>query len=327
LAPSEQTTASDRAALPRVIRRSVALAVLGSAVLAAPAAALQLGPDAPHSPNTDDMTTAWWVMLIVGLAVLVAVNGALLAALVRFRARRGTTPARITAGRRVMGRAAGALGVVALAIFVFGVVMSVSARTVDDSGSEALEASAGQLAQVPISDVPDTAVPAGSEEETGQVPETGQGEEGAPLEIDAIAQQWVWRFEYPSQDREDIATLFSYGELVVPVDTTVILNVTSTDVVHSWWVPSLTGQVQAIPGTIAQTWFRADEVGTYSGGGTVFDGTTYPSLGAKVRVVEAAEFQPYLEGLATDLTEAQESVVEAAESAAAAPAEGEGQAP
>ena len=43
-----------------------------------------------------------------------------------------------------------------------------------------------------------------------------------------------------------------------------ILNITSTDVLHSWWVPALGGQVQATPGDVVQTWFKADEVGRYA---------------------------------------------------------------
>lgn len=130
--------------------------------------------------------------------------------------------------------------------------------------------------------------------------------EGEPLVIDAIAQQWLWRFEYPGGTPGQ--RTFSYGELVVPVDTSVVLEIDSVDVVHSWWVPALTGQAWAVPGTINRTWFKADETGTYSGPGTVFDGTSYPSLGAKVRVVEPAEYESYLEGLAEDLAEAQEAV-------------------
>ena len=64
--------------------------------------------------------------------------------------------------------------------------------------------------------------------------------------IDAIAQQWLWRFEYPGGTPGH--RTFTYGELVVPVDTPVILDITSTDVLHSWWVPALGGQVQATPG-------------------------------------------------------------------------------
>jgi cytochrome c oxidase subunit 2 len=325
---SQQPAASPRAALPRVIRRALALATLAAGVFAAPASALQLGPESPHSPNTDDMSVAYWVMIAVTLVVLAAVNAGLLVALLRFRARRGRAAARITAGRGVVGRVAGALGVLAVAILVFGIVISDSARTVTDP--EETTASSGMLAQVPISDVP--AVPAeegpaaGADEAPGATPETGQAT-GGLLEIDAIAQQWVWRFEYPSAERQDIATLFSYGELVVPVDTPVVLNITSTDVIHSWWVPALTGQVQAIPGTIAQTWFEADEVGVYDGRGTVFDGTMYPALTAKVRVVEQAEYDAYLEELGANLTEAQQAVREEVSATAEAQAAAEQGAP
>ena len=52
---------------------------MGGAILAAPASALQLGPEAPHSPNTEDMATAYWVMIVVTLVVLVAINAALIA--------------------------------------------------------------------------------------------------------------------------------------------------------------------------------------------------------------------------------------------------------
>jgi len=303
MAPTPETTASPRAARPRLIRRSLALAALAAAALASPADALELAPETAHSPNTEDMTTAYWVLIVVALVVIAAINGALIAALVRFRAERGRTAARITAGRGVVGRVAGALGILAAAIFVFGVIASDSARTVDGGGDGGLEAGSGLLAQVPIADVPAT-------DESDAL--------ASPLEIDAIAQQWLWRFEYPSDEREDIATLFSYGELVVPVDTPVVLNITSTDVVHSWWVPALTGQVQAVPGDVSQTWFRADEAGVYEGRGTIFDGTLYPALTVKVRVVEPAEYESYVAGLADDLTEAQQAVQEEVAATAAA---------
>ena len=57
--------------------------------------------------------------------------------------------------------------------------------------------------------------------------------------INAIGQQWLWRFEYPGG--EPGHRTFSYDELVVPVDTAVVLNITSTDVIHSWCVPALGG--------------------------------------------------------------------------------------
>ena len=111
------------------------------------------------------------------------------------------------------------------------------------------------------------------------------------------------------------------------VDTAVVLNIDSTDVIHSWWVPALTGQVQAVPGDISQTWFRADQVGTYLGRGTVFDGTSYPAMQPRVRVVEPAEYQAYVEGLADDLAKAQATVRDEIAAASKATGGAEGGAP
>ena len=91
----------------------------------------------------------------------------------------------------------------------------------------------------------------------------------------------------------------------MPVDTPVVLNITSTDVLHSWWIPALGGQVQASPGDVAQTWFKADEAGRYEGTSTVFSGTAYAQMRAWVRAVPVSEYQDYVEQLGTDLTEAQ----------------------
>ena len=121
-------------------------------------------------------------------------------------------------------------------------------------------------------------------------------EDGAEeIEINAVAQQWLWRFEYPEQAEgsfsEGISTIFSYGELVVPVDTLVHLNIDSTDVIHSWFVPALGPQIWAVPGETQETSFIADEEGVYPGRSTVFSGAAgYPVMRAIVRVVSAEEY-------------------------------------
>ena len=97
---------------------------------------------------------------------------------------------------------------------------------------------------------------------------------GGPLEIDAVAQQWIWRFFYPAAratrpsraERPQYSPTggrpgdrtYSVSQLVVPVDTPVVLNITSTDVIHRWCVPALGGQVDAVPGHEGHTWFKAD---------------------------------------------------------------------
>lgn len=298
---------------------------MAPAILAAPAGAVQLSPDAPHSPNTEDISTAYWVMIAVTVAVIVVVNVALIGALARFRERRGRTPERIVAGRRAISRIAVVLALPALAIFIFGIVITDSARTVEPSGPGGLTASASRTAQVGVKGVSVAETAAANEATVGQAPPGGETAvqipaEGEPLVISAIGQQWLWRFEYPGGVPGQ--RTFSYGELTVPVDTAVVLNITSTDVIHGWWVPSLTGQVQAVPGTVAQTWFKADEVGVYRGRPAVFNGTSYPAMTAQVRVVEPTEYQAYTEELADDIAAAQgivrDEVAAASEAQAAA---------
>ena len=253
----------------------LALLVLPSAAHAAP-----FSPEPGHSPNADTTTTIYWIMFAVAAVVVVAVNVALIGAVVRFRARRGREPARVRAGRRVQPRVGALLGVVAVVIFVVGIVTTTQVRDVAPSGPEGLEASSARTAQLDLS------LPEGDSE---------------PLRILASGQQWVWRFEYPDGT-------FSFYELVVPVDTTVVLQLDSTDVVHRWWIPELGGKFDAVPGRTNQTWFRADEEGTYDGQSAAYSGAGYATMRARVRVVSVPEYQAWLDRQGKDLQDAQEAV-------------------
>ena len=68
---------------------------------------------------------------------------------------------------------------------------------------------------------------------------------------------------------------YTYYELVVPVDTAVVVKLDSTDVVHRWWVPGLGGKFDAVPGETNSTWFKADEEGVYDGQSYAFSGPAY----------------------------------------------------
>jgi cytochrome c oxidase subunit 2 len=304
-------------------RRRISLIVAASATLAAvlaatPAHAIRLGLEQSHSPNADDISTTYWVMIVVSVVLAVVINLALLGAVLRFRERRGREPSRVVAGRGALRPVIAVLSLVAIAIFVFGVVMTSNVRDVQSSGPNGL--GAAPTAQVGVSGVSEPSTVTTSESSTGETPSSEQTPQGGPLEINAIGQQWLWRFEYPG-GRPGQRT-FSYGELIVPVDTTVLLNVTSTDVLHSWWIPALGGQVQAVPGSTSQTWFKADEVGEYPGRSTVFSGTGYPAMRSWVKVVTVPEYQAYIEQLGKDLAEAQ-GIVQRDQSRQGAPSQTE----
>ena len=278
---------------------AVASVTLAAAWAATPASAIRLGPEPGHSPNADDIGTAYWVMIVIAVLLLVVINGALIAAVVRFRERRGREPSRFAAGRGALRPVVAGLVVFAVLVFVFGIVMTDNVRSVEASGPDGLGAS--PTAQVGVSGVTEptetSGQPAGGGEEATQ---------SSPLVINAIGQQWLWRFEYPGG--EPGHRTFSYGQLVVPVDTTVLLNITSTDVIHSWWIPALGGQVQAVPGSTSETWFKADEVGTYPGRSTVFSGSGYPAMRAWVKVVSVPEYQAYVDQLTKGLSAAQDAI-------------------
>lgn len=259
-----------------------------------------LTPDGPHSPNAEDIQAAYVVMLVIATALVIAINAALIAIAVRFRARRGHAPVRATAGRRTMPRLSGGLALLATAIFVIGVVYTESAREAQPSGPDGLGASAARTAQVAIEPPP-------------------RDSAGETLSINAVGQQWLWRYEYPVSESTDQAfqPVFSYGELVVPVDTTVILNVTSTDVVHRWGVPALSGKIDAVPGQTTVGWFKADQEGVYEGRSYQYSGPGYPAMRTDVRVVSAQEYETFVERLREELSEAQEVIQSETESPSA----------
>jgi cytochrome c oxidase subunit II len=258
------------------------LAVLGLALAPASAGAIPVAPQDPQSPNADDITTVYWVTVIVASALLVAINAALIVAVVRFRASRGRVAPRVRAGRRVQLRVGAGLGVLAVVILVFGIVFTVKARDVAPGGPEGLQASSARTAQLGLQ------APSGDVE---------------PLEILVSGQQWLWRFEYPDGT-------FSYYDLVVPVDTPVLLRLESTDVVHRWWIPALGGKFDAVPGRANQTWFRAEEEGVYEGQSAAFSGPSYPTMRARVEVMSATDYEAWLDQQAADIQAAQAFVQE-----------------
>lgn len=250
-----------------------------------PSAALADGltPAAPASPGTEDTQLAYIVMGVLAIVVAIAVIGALLAAA---RGRRGSdqiAPARTRGTSRIQRRVGAGLGVLASAVFVFGIVVTESAREVEPTGADGL--TTAQLDIKPPTDID-------------------------PLEIKVTGQQWLWRYQYPDDT-------FSYYEMVVPVDTAVVLEIESVDVLHSWSVPALTGTFEAAPGSPNTTWFKADETGIFNGRSTQFSGAAFATMRAAVRVVEPTEYEAWLTEQAAGIQAAQDAVQERVESGTA----------
>ncbi len=129
-----------------------------------------------------------------------------------------------------------------------------------------------------------------------------QAAHSQPLTIKATGQQWLWRYDYPNG-------AFSYYKLVVPVDTTVVLNLVSTDVVHTWDVPDLAGKRDAVPGKHDDVIFRADQKGAYTGQAATFSGQAYGAMRTEVDVVSPAAYKDFISSQKTGIQAAQDRVV------------------
>jgi cytochrome c oxidase subunit 2 len=111
------------------------------------------------------------------------------------------------------------------------------------------------------------------------------GEE-EPLEIRVVGHQFYWEFVYP--DGRSVQ-----GTLRVPEDRRVRLQVTSADVFHNFGVPELRAKADAIPGQRTETWFVAEETGTYQAHCYELCGAAHSYMDATVRVMEPAAYRQW----------------------------------
>jgi cytochrome c oxidase subunit 2 len=125
------------------------------------------------------------------------------------------------------------------------------------------------------------------------IPEATAGEE--ELEIQVTGRQFYWQYEYPNGV---VAIDRMRAPTGVPVD--LVVTAPDSDVVHSWWIPSLGGKIDAIPGVTTGTWFEAENEGTYSGQCAELCGLEHAQMLASVEVMSPDEFDAWLEQRAAD---------------------------
>ncbi len=113
----------------------------------------------------------------------------------------------------------------------------------------------------------------------------------AGLTVDVIGQEWWWAAKYPSADPAREFT--TANQLVIPVGVPVQINLTSRDVIHSFWVPKLGGKMDMIPSRTNVTWLEADAPGEYRGQCSEFCGLQHANMAFDVRAVSEAEFKAW----------------------------------
>jgi cytochrome c oxidase subunit 2 len=104
------------------------------------------------------------------------------------------------------------------------------------------------------------------------------------MTIKVTGKQWLWEVEYPDTGIKLI------NEIRIPLNTDVRIELTSVDVIHSFWVPQLIGKTDTIPGYITSSWFRADRLGTFRGQCAEFCGLGHAQMPLHVTVLSPEDY-------------------------------------
>ena len=291
----------------RLLLPLAVLAGLAALLVLAPGAmADALSPESGPSEQANRIDRLYWVAFVTGVVVFVGVNGVLLYSLIRFKARKGRVAAQIHGNTNLeIGWTVGA-ALILLILTVATFLELNGIRSPERSGPGGLAAARGtQFASV------DQPQPPG----------------GKKLNIAVDGLQFLWRYTYPDGDRNPLNNVFSYEEMVVPVNTTVTLDIESQDVAHAWWIPKLGGKMDALPGYTNHTWFKATEEGVYTGNCTELCGRGHANMTGRVRVVSVPEYEAWLDRQRRDIVAAKRLAAEQRERFEPRSEEGGGEVP
>lgn len=110
------------------------------------------------------------------------------------------------------------------------------------------------------------------------------------LEVTVSARQWWWEFRYPQLD------VVTANELHLPVGRTVYFTLEGPDVIHSFWIPSLGGKRDVVPGRVNTLRIRPDVVGEYWGQCAEFCGVAHAYMGMRAIVETPESFERWVAG-------------------------------
>jgi cytochrome c oxidase subunit 2 len=250
---------------------AIALAAAGLLVLPGTAFAGFLTPKSGGEP-ANQIDSLYKIVLYIAAVVFVVVEGALVYSVYKFRAKKARVSAQIHGNTRleIGWTVAAALILVVLTVVTFVKLPGIINPPNSTASGPFLSAAVTQ-------------------------PNPPSGKK---LTICVQGRQYIWRYTYGSgclQNAFSSKLPYSYQEMEVPAQTTVVLDIQSTDVIHSWWVPSLGGKVDAVPGYTTYTWFKAPRANVlYHGQCAQLCGRQHAYMTALVKVVTPDQYQQWL---------------------------------
>jgi cytochrome c oxidase subunit 2 len=249
---------------------ALTVSVIGSLLLAPSAMANFFTPKAGGSPNANQINSLYKIILYIAAVVFVVVEGALAYSVIKFRAKKGAVAAQIHGNTRLeIGWTIGAALILVVLTIVTFVKLPSIINPPNSNGGIQLSAAT-----------------------TEPAPPNGQ-----KLNVCVQGRQFIWRYTYGNGCLTDAFTKrlpYSYTTMVVPVGETVILNIQAVDVIHDWWIPSLGGKVDAVPGYTTYTWFKVTHAGTYRGQCAQLCGRGHAAMIAFVKALPPSQYQTWL---------------------------------
>ena len=277
--------------MPRRRRSRVALvfalAGLVGLLMAPGALANFLTPKSGGSPNANAIDDLYKIVLYIAAVVFVVVEGALVYSVFRFRAKRSPVAAQIQGYTRLeIGWTVGA----ALILVVLTVVTFIKLPgIINPPNSDAGVVLSASLTQ--------------------PTPPNGQR-----VTICVQGRQYIWRYVYGPNCANNAFTgklPYTNQQMIAPANETVVLVIQANDVIHSWWIPSLGGKVDAVPGYTTYTWFKAPHPGAlYHGQCAQLCGRQHAAMTAQVKVVSPAAYKAFLAQQTTAINTANSQVTQ-----------------
>ena len=249
------------------LKRFMGIALLGTLI------ALMLGCTPSHSQSTFDtlgpvaanQANIFYIIFWAGLVVFIAVEGALLYMVFKFKRRDGQGDPVQTHGNTRMEIAWTIAPVIVLIVAAVPTIQGVFY--------------------------------AANSENSANYPADGN-----VLEVDVIGHQWWFEFRYPNPNNPAEQIIVA-NEMYVPVGEPVNFRLDSVDVIHSFWVPKLAGKVDMIPNNDNTMWFEAYAPGEFFGQCAEFCGVSHANMRFKVIAVPRPEFDSWLQHQAADAPE------------------------
>jgi cytochrome c oxidase subunit 2 len=227
-------------------------------------------PLLPSSPNAELVAGLYWLVFWMAVVVFILVEGLLIYAAIRFRRRDpDELPEQIHGHTRA--EIAWTIGpaLISAAIFVLSLQVMWQDRPPDADGVSAVAvASVCFTSDVSAQEVADFLA-------------------ASTLTVKVTANQWWWEMDYTDYG------FLTAADMYVPVGEVVVLEMTSRDVVHSWWIPQLGGKRDVYPGINTYAWFQVTEPGVYEGHCTEMCGDSHSYMPMRVIALEPENFEQW----------------------------------